>query len=258
LPHAPVYRRLQDRSFILNGRTLEDMVSGIGHGLVHCFLRLLRMLFGLLRVMPGIQSRFGHNTIRLVPELSGQFTVPFKNLLGRVKFLTVPCTMSSDLRSACTISTNFLQVADDLFPTWARRVKILLAVALNLRLTMFAAFKLITQPVQPQGEFRTIDGCHVVLRLEKAALLKRARLAVLTLRHVEDNRVRVKLGRSVAIHWAGCIVLEGRSNELAGRLRRMHVADAGLGIPFQFSESHANTFAVRITDTIIASNKGGE
>jgi len=94
------------------------------------------------------------------------------------------------------------------------------------------------------------------LRLD--ALLKRARLAVVTLGHVEDDCVRVKLGRCVAINWAGSVVLERCGNELAGRLRRMHVADAGLGIPLQFSESDANTFAVRIADPIIASHKGGE
>ena len=258
LPHAPVYRRLQDGSFILNGRTLEDMVAGIGHGLLHRFLRLLRLLIGLLCVMPRIRSRLGHNSIRLMPELSGQFAVPLQNFFGRMKLLAVPRAMSCDLRRACTVSANFLQVSDDLFPARARCVKILLAVALDLRLAMFAAFNLITQPMQPQGEFGTVDGCHILLRLEKAALLKRARLAVLTLGHVEDDCVRVKLRRGIAINWAGSIVLEGRGNELAGRLRRMDVADAGLGVPLQFSESYANTFAVRITDAVIASHKGGE
>ncbi len=31
LPHAAVYRRLQDRSFILNSGALKDMVARIGH-----------------------------------------------------------------------------------------------------------------------------------------------------------------------------------------------------------------------------------
>ncbi len=53
-------------------------------------------------------------------------------------------------------------------------------------------------------------------------------------------------------------MLERCGNEFTGRLRRMHVADAGLGVSLQFSESHANTFAVRITDAIIASHKGGQ
>jgi hypothetical protein len=113
-----------------------------------------------------------------VPELSGQLAVPFQNLFGRVNFLAVPRAMSGDLCGTCTVPANFLQVAGDLFPAWARRVKIFLAVVLNLRLTMFAAFNFITQTVQPQGEFGTIDGCHILLRLEKAALLKRPRLAV--------------------------------------------------------------------------------
>jgi hypothetical protein len=54
LPHAPVYRRLQYGSFILNGRTLEDVIPGIGHRLLHSFLRLLRLRIGLLRLMPRI------------------------------------------------------------------------------------------------------------------------------------------------------------------------------------------------------------
>jgi hypothetical protein len=111
--------------------------------------------------------------------------------------------------------------------------------------------------VQTQGEFGTVDGCHILLRLKKAPLLKRARLAVLTFGHVEDDCVRVKLGRCIAINWAGSIVLEGRGNEPPGRLRRMDIADAGLCIPLQFSECDANTFAVRITDAIIATHKGG-
>jgi len=163
LPHAPVYRRLQDGTLVLNGRALEDMVLGLGHRLLHSFLRLLSMLVGLLCVMSGTQSRLGHNTVRLVPELSGQLAVPFQNLFGRVNFLAVPRAMSGDLCGTCTVPANFLQVAGDLFPAWARRVKIFLAVVLNLRLTMFAAFNFITQTVQPQGEFGTIDGCHILL-----------------------------------------------------------------------------------------------
>jgi len=258
LPHASVYRRLKDGSLILNCRTLEDVIPGIGHRLLHSFLRLLSLLIGLLRVMPRIQSRLGNNMIRLMSELSGEFAVPFQYFIRRVKFLAVPRAMGRDLRSSCTFPANFLQVAKDLFPARARCVEIFLAVALNLRLTMFAAFDLITQPVQPQGEFRTIDGCHVLLRLEKTALLKRARLAVLTLRHVEDDRVRVKLGCCVAIHGASSIVLEGRGDEFSGCLRRMDVADAGLGIPLQFSECDADTFAVRVADAVIATHKGGQ
>jgi hypothetical protein len=68
----------------------------------------------------------------------------------------------------------------------------------------------------------------------------------------------VKLRRGIAIHRAGGVMLEGRGNELAGRLRCMDVADARLRVSLQFSESDADAFTVRLPHTIIAAHKGGE
>jgi len=80
--------------------------------------------------------------------------------------------------------------------------------------------------------------------LEEASLLQRPRLAVLALGHIENDGMSMKLRRSIAIHRAGSVMLEGGGNELGRRLRRVDIADARLRIPLQFAKCYANTFAV--------------
>src|ERR1700679_760873 len=123
---------------------------------------------------------------------------------------------------------------------------------------MLAALDLISNTLQPHAKFGTIHAGRIVLRLEEGALLESAGLAVFALCHIEDNGVGVKLRRGIAIDRTSGVMLEGSGDELAGCLRCMDVANAGLGIPLQFAESNADALAVRLAHTIISSDKGGE
>ena len=58
--------------------------------------------------------------------------------------------------------------------------------------------------------------------------LETSRCSIRLLGHVEDDGVGVQLRRSVTINWTGGIVFKNRSNKLAGSLRRVDIADAGL------------------------------
>ena len=191
-------------------------------------------------------------------ELRSKFTVPLQHLFWRMNLLVVASTMGSNLRRACALSSNLLQVFFDLLTTWTRCFQILLRISLDFRLAMLTAFNLVTKTLQPHRKLGSIYAGRILLRLEKTALLKSARLAIVPLGHIENDRVSMKLRRGIAIHRTSGVMLEGRGDELARRLRRMDVADARLGIPLQFIQRYANTFAVRLTYTIIATHKGGE
>jgi hypothetical protein len=69
LRHAAAYRRLQDASLILHGRALEDVIAGIGYGLLFGLVRARRMNLCMV-------ARLGYNPICLIAVLCSQFTVP--------------------------------------------------------------------------------------------------------------------------------------------------------------------------------------
>src|SRR5665213_1508565 len=146
----------------------------------------------------------------------------------------------------------------DLFTAWTRCVEVLLCVALDLRLTMLAAFDLVAQAMQPYGKLGAVHAGCKLLGLEQAAFLERACLAVLAFGDIEDDGMGVKLRRSITVHRTGGVMFEGGRDELAGRLRCVDVADTRLRVTLQFSKSDADTLTVRFPDTVIASYKGGK
>jgi len=68
----------------------------------------------------------------------------------------------------------------------------------------------------------------------------------------------VELRRGVAVYWTRGVMLEGRHNEFACRLRRMNVADPRLVVPLQFSKGNTDTFPMRLSHALVATDKGGE
>src|ERR1700720_4548268 len=87
---------------------------------------------------------------------------------------------------------------------------------------------LVSELAQFVGEFGLINGGGELLRGEDALRLDGARLAVVALGDLENNRMRVQLGRDIAVDWAGCIVLKLGGYKFASGLGRMIAADAGL------------------------------
>jgi hypothetical protein len=96
LRHATADRRLQNASLILYGRALEDMIAGIGDGLLFTLLRAgcveLRMFACL-----------GYNAIRLMAVPCSQFAVPLQYLFWRTNLLAIPRPMSSNLSRTRTL-----------------------------------------------------------------------------------------------------------------------------------------------------------
>ena len=85
--------------------------------------------------------------------------------------------MRSNLCRARAFSSNLLQVPLDLFSPWTRCIQIFLRIAFDFRLAMLAAFDLVAEFLQANRKVRTINTGRILLRLEKAALLQRSRLA---------------------------------------------------------------------------------
>jgi len=69
LPHAAIERRFQNVAPVQHSGTLEEMIAGIGDG-------LLRDSVGFVDVALFMRPGFGHNPVGLVSILRGQLTVP--------------------------------------------------------------------------------------------------------------------------------------------------------------------------------------
>ena len=166
--------------------------------------------------------------------------------------------MGSNLCRARAFSPDLLQVILDLFSSRTGCIEVFLRVALDLGLTVLAAFDLIAQPLQAHGKLGTVDTGRILLRLEKTPLLQCPRLALLTFGQIENDSMRMKLRCGIPIHRTSSVMLEGGGNELGCRLRRVDIADTRLRVPLQLVKRHAHTFAVCHTHTFIAADKRGE
>ena len=148
LRNATADCRLQDASLILHGRAFKDVIASIGDGLS------FRLKFRLVR-MPRkklcMVTRLGDNAIRLIAVLCSQFTVPVRYFFWRANLLTMPRAMSRNLCRARAFSSNLLQVPLDLFSPWTGCIEIVLRIAFDFRLTVFAAVDLIAQCLQSNG-----------------------------------------------------------------------------------------------------------
>src|SRR5271163_5160755 len=145
-------------------------------------------------------------SICLMAEPRSQFNVLLQYFFGRMKFLAVACAMSGNLGRARALSSNLLQVFFDLHAARAGCFQILLSVAPDLRLAMLTTLDLITQALQSHRKLGAVHGGRILLRLEEAALLQCACLPTVSLGHIEDDGVRVKLGRSIAVYGTGGVM----------------------------------------------------
>jgi hypothetical protein len=68
-PHASIERRFQKVAPVQHGGTLEEMIAGIGDG-------LLRDAVGFVSVALSMLSRFGHNPVGLVSILRREVPMP--------------------------------------------------------------------------------------------------------------------------------------------------------------------------------------
>src|SRR5258708_409687 len=96
----------------------------------------------------------------------------------------------------------------NLSASWARRFQILATVSLNFRLATRAALYFVSQRRETCGKFRPVDRCRVLLRFVEFPWLQRSRVSIRGLRNVEENDMRVKLRRCVAVHRTRAVVFK--------------------------------------------------
>ncbi len=116
------------------------MIAGVNDGLL---FRLSLRLVQLGSTELYMFARLGYNAIRLMSVLCRQFAVPLQHLFRGMNLLAVPRAMGSNLCRARAFSSNLLQVILDLFSPWAGGIQVFLCVALDLQLSMLAAFDFI-------------------------------------------------------------------------------------------------------------------
>jgi hypothetical protein len=99
-----------------------------------------------------------------------------------------------------------------------------------------------------------IDRRGKLLGGEEALRLDCARLAIVALRDIENDRVSMQLWRDIPIDRTGCIVLKLGGYKFASGLGRMIAADPGLRVVFELVEGNADAFPVGFPDTLIAAD----
>ena len=114
------------------------MIAGVGDSLLSDLGRI-----DLLPLMIGERPR--HHPIGLMAVLRGKFAVPVQYFCRRLQLLRVAGSMSGDLGRSRSLAPNLRQMLFDLATARARRFKILLGVALDLRLAMLAALDLVAE-----------------------------------------------------------------------------------------------------------------
>ena len=153
-------------------------------------------------------------------------------LLGKNLFV-VARRVSSDLSCFMSLVAIFLHVFADLLAAWTARVEIFPRVAFDFRRSASPGLEFVSQLRQSEHQGRLINGCRKLLAFKQTPGLQGSHRAVVSLGHVEDDGVCVKLWRRVSVHWTGRVMLERRRYKLAGGLSGMVAADTRLSVPLK-------------------------
>jgi len=148
----------------------------------------------------------------------------------------------------------FRQVALNLLSARTRRVQVVLGVAADLGLAAGAAVDGVAQRFEARRQLGSVHRRHKLLALVQLARLQRPNVTVLCASEIEDDRVRVELGRRVPVDGSGTVMLEVRHDPLPRCLGRV-IAEASLDILFELVKRDANARAMRLTDSCIATDQ---
>src|SRR5882724_1559545 len=132
----------------------------------------------------------------------------------------------------------------NLSASWTRRLQILGTVSLNFRLAALAPFYFVPHLPETCCKFRPINGCRVLLRFVEFSWLQRSRVSISGLRDVEENDMRVKLRRCVAIHRTRAVVFKLSCNPFAGSLGGKITSQPCLDKALHLAQGNRNTFPV--------------
>src|SRR5208337_4770988 len=142
------------------------------------------------------------------------------HLSRRMDLLAVPRRVRSDLGSFFPRASGAFKVLTNLLAPGTGSVEIFLCVSLDLRSTAPPCRNFVTKFSEAVSQFGLIDRRGKLLGGEEALRLDCARLAVVALRDIKNDRVSMQLLRDIPIDRTGCIVLELGDDESARSLRR--------------------------------------
>src|SRR5580698_9928304 len=171
-----------------------------------------------------------------------------------MNFLAVTGRVRSDLGSFLPRAACAFEVFTNLLASGAGCVEIFLCVSLDLRRSAPPCRDFVTELPQFVGQLGLIDSRGKLLRGEEALRLDCARLAIVALREIKNDRVSMQLWRDIPIDRTGCVVLTLGGDKPARRLGRMIAADAGRRIVLQLVKGNADALPVRFADALIAAD----
>src|SRR5579883_36045 len=159
--------------------------------------------------------------------------------------------MGRDFSSLTAGAAHAFQVLPYLLAAGTGRVQILLRIAFDLRRAAAACCDFVSKLAESIHQFRLVDGRGELLRSKQALRLDGSGLAICPLGYIEEDGVRMELGRNIAIDRTRGVVLEFCNDEFAGSFWQMIAADARLRIALQFLERGSNGLAVRLAHTMV-------
>src|SRR5271165_5365309 len=159
LAHCPLQRIPHQLTFLRNGFAFKVLFDRIVDRLANGSLYLL-----LAPRLDLVSARLGFvdDTLRLVPEFLRHRLVTALHFFVADIDLGVPRTVGGDFCGFSPTNTLLVQMLFDLLPARAARFQILLGIALDLRCSVWALLNFISQLLQAQREFCSIDGSRIL------------------------------------------------------------------------------------------------
>jgi len=199
-------------NFANDGFALEVLIAGKGERFSHPLPWIDRLLLAL-RAFP----RGAYHGIRLVAKVRRQLAMGGHHLGGRVNLLAVAGGVRGNLSGLLSCASRAFQILTNLLAARTRCVKVFLTIPFDFRSATPPGGDLITQLPYAVGQLRLVDGGGELLLREQALRLNGARLATLSLRYVEDDRVGMQLRSDIAIDRTRGVVLKLCHDEFARR-----------------------------------------
>src|ERR1700722_15772262 len=171
-----------------------------------------------------------------------------------MNFLAVTGRVRSDLGSFLPRAARAFEVFTNLLASGAGCVEIFLCVSLDLRSTAPPCRNFVTKLSEAVRQLGLIDRRGKLLGGEEALRLDCARLAIVALHDIENDRVSMQLWRDIPIDRAGRVVLKLSGNKLACGFGWMIAADASLRVVLKLVKGNADALSVSFAHPLIAAD----
>jgi hypothetical protein len=143
LAHPAPHSVYEDSSFIKNSFTLEALVTGKGQRRTSPLIAFFKR--SLMGSTPASLLRLGNDILSLVAVLGGDLPVSRNDLGGRPDLFSIARIMGCNLCRFRPRKATPRDGVDDLLPSWAGGVKVLLRIDLDLRCAAPSGLDLIAE-----------------------------------------------------------------------------------------------------------------